>query len=71
LGVEPVFEVIHPHCPKFWPSEIEEFVASGGTFAFEKRHLIESVEMVFVGLIAELHALKKLLRDARISCHSD
>jgi hypothetical protein len=33
LDVELVFEVIHPHRPKFGTSEIEDFVAGGGAFA--------------------------------------
>jgi hypothetical protein len=54
-----------------WPSEIEEFVTCGGAIVLQKRHLIVPVEMILVGLVTELQALEKLLRDIWISRCSD
>ena len=67
LVVELVLEVVHPHRAELRASEVENLMASGGTFALEQSHLVITVQMVLVGPVAELHALEELVGDVRIA----
>src|SRR5262245_24276002 len=61
LLVEPVLEIIDSHGTELRATEVEEFMPHRWPFAFEQVRLVEAIEMVLVGPVAELHPFKKLV----------
>ena len=64
---ETVLVVVNAHRADGAFAEVEDFMARGRALAGDGGHLVVAVQMVLVGLVAELHALEQLVGDVRIA----
>src|SRR6516162_9107120 len=71
LLVELVLEVVEAKRAELRLAEIEDLVPRRRPGAGDERRLVVAVQMVLVGLAADLLALQQLVDDVRIACRRD